>query len=50
MSKNSVKCSFCGREKQETTVLIAGLTGHICDNCVIQAQSIVKEELSEKKQ
>ncbi len=48
MSKNSVKCSFCGREKQETTVLIAGLTGHICDNCVIQAQSIVKEELSEK--
>ena len=48
MSKNIVKCSFCGREKQETTVLIAGLTGHICDNCVVQAQSIVKEELSEK--
>lgn len=48
MSKNNIKCSFCGREKQETTVLIAGVSGHICDHCVIQAQTIVKEELAEK--
>jgi ATP-dependent Clp protease ATP-binding subunit ClpX len=46
--KNTIKCSFCGRSKQEVNLLIAGLTGHICDHCVVQAQAIVKEELSEK--
>lgn len=29
-------------------VLIAGITGHICDNCITQAQSIIKEELAQK--
>jgi ATP-dependent Clp protease ATP-binding subunit ClpX len=48
MTKNNIKCSFCGRDKQDTTVLIAGITGHICDHCVTQAQMIVKEELTEK--
>ena len=47
--KNTIKCSFCGRSKQEVNLLIAGLTGHICDHCVAQAQNIVKEELSEKE-
>lgn len=46
--KNNIKCSFCGRDKQDTSVLIAGVSGHICDHCVAQAQNIVKEELSEK--
>ena len=45
MSENEkVKCSFCGRNKQDTDVLIAGITGHICDSCVVQAQNIIKEE------
>ncbi|MBI34534.1 MAG: ATP-dependent Clp protease ATP-binding subunit ClpX [Flavobacteriales bacterium] len=49
MDKNSqVKCSFCGREKKDTNVLIAGIEGYICDNCVTQAQGIVKEENSAK--
>jgi ATP-dependent Clp protease ATP-binding subunit ClpX len=49
MDKNSkVKCSFCGREKKDTNVLIAGIEGYICDNCVTQAQGIVKEESSAK--
>ena len=48
MEQENVKCSFCGRDKRETEVLIAGITGHICDNCVEQAKSIVKEEMSEK--
>jgi ATP-dependent Clp protease ATP-binding subunit ClpX len=43
-----VKCSFCGREKKDTSVLIAGIEGYICDNCVTQAQGIVKEESSAK--
>ena len=46
--KSQVKCSFCGREKKDTTVLIAGIEGYICDNCVTQAQGIVKEESSAK--
>lgn len=39
------KCSFCGRRKSETSILIAGIDGHICDNCVGQAQQIIDEEL-----
>lgn len=39
------KCSFCGREKKEVTLLIAGIDGHICDRCVEQAYSIIQEEI-----
>jgi len=39
------KCSFCGREKKEVNLLIAGMEGHICDSCVEQAYAIVEEEL-----
>jgi ATP-dependent Clp protease ATP-binding subunit ClpX len=39
------KCSFCGREKRDTNLLIAGISGHICDSCIEQAYDIVQEEL-----
>ncbi len=39
------KCSFCGREKKEVNLLIAGIDGHICDRCVEQAHSIILEEI-----
>ncbi|MDA3781275.1 MAG: ATP-dependent Clp protease ATP-binding subunit ClpX [Bacteroidales bacterium] len=39
------KCSFCGREKKDTNLLIAGVSGHICDKCIEQAHSIILEEL-----
>jgi len=39
------RCSFCGREKKDTNLLIAGISGHICDRCIEQANSIVQEEL-----
>jgi ATP-dependent Clp protease ATP-binding subunit ClpX len=42
------KCSFCGRTKKETNMLVAGLEGHICDHCIEQAHNIVNEELSSK--
>jgi ATP-dependent Clp protease ATP-binding subunit ClpX len=48
MAKEVDRCSFCGRLKSETNVLIAGLEGHICDLCVEQAQAIVREEMSSK--
>ncbi|NNC96043.1 MAG: ATP-dependent Clp protease ATP-binding subunit ClpX [Chitinophagales bacterium] len=38
-------CSFCGRKKKETSILIAGIDGYICENCVSQAQQIIDEEL-----
>lgn len=42
------RCSFCGREKRDTNLLIAGISGHICDNCIEQAHEIVQEELKKK--
>ena len=48
MEKKDIKCSFCGRDKQDTNVLIAGITGHICDNCIAQAQNIIAEELNQR--
>ncbi|MCW5907423.1 MAG: ATP-dependent Clp protease ATP-binding subunit ClpX [Chitinophagales bacterium] len=41
-------CSFCGRKKRETQILISGIEGHICENCVNQAQQIIDEELFQK--
>lgn len=38
------RCSFCGRDKKDTRLLIAGISGHICDSCVEQAYEIVMEE------
>ena len=49
MEKKEIKCSFCGRDKQDTNVLIAGITGHICDNCIGQAQTIIAEEMSQRE-
>lgn len=48
MDRKEIKCSFCGRGKSEVNMLIAGITGHICDNCITQAQSIIKEEQAQK--
>jgi len=42
------KCSFCGRTKKEVNVLIAGVSGHICDSCIEQAYEIITEETKEK--
>ena len=47
MSKPDLNCSFCGRPKPETQLLIAGLDAHICDRCIVQAHGIVQEESSD---
>jgi len=50
MSKEeNLECSFCGRKKAETDLLIAGVDAHICDKCIEQAHGIVKEEISDSK-
>jgi len=45
MAKEVLECSFCGRKKPETNLLIAGIDAHICDRCIEQAHGIVLEEL-----
>ena len=50
MSKEeNLECSFCGRKKAETDLLIAGMDAHICDICIEQAHGIVEEEVSGSK-
>ena len=45
MAKEKLECSFCGRRKAETNLLIAGIDAHICDRCIEQAHGIIVEEL-----
>ncbi len=47
--KQSFSCSFCGRDKTEALMLIAGINAHICEVCVEQANDIIQEELYGKK-
>jgi ATP-dependent Clp protease ATP-binding subunit ClpX len=47
MAKEVLECSFCGRKKPETNLLIAGIDSHICDKCIEQAHGIVVEELKQ---
>ena len=49
MAKQILECSFCGRKKPETDLLIAGIDAHICDKCIEQAHGIVLEELKANK-
>ena len=47
MSKEVLECSFCGRKKVDTSLLIAGIDAHICDRCIEQAHGIIVEEGSQ---
>ena len=35
-------CSFCGRGENEVNMLITGMQGYICDECVAQAYQITQ--------
>jgi ATP-dependent Clp protease ATP-binding subunit ClpX len=39
--QQALHCSFCGRNRDEVKILIAGQEGHICENCVEHAQEII---------
>jgi ATP-dependent Clp protease ATP-binding subunit ClpX len=41
--EEEISCSFCGRKRKDVSILIAGMTGHICENCVEQAQDIIRQ-------
>ncbi|MDB0062626.1 ATP-dependent Clp protease ATP-binding subunit ClpX [Crocinitomicaceae bacterium] len=42
--KKDTSCSFCGKGRDDVELLIAGVTGHICNNCITQAHNIIQEE------
>lgn len=41
--EEEISCSFCGRKRKDVNILIAGMTGHICELCVDQAKDIVRQ-------
>ena len=47
-STELIKCSFCGKNKQDTDVLIAGISAHICDSCIEQAYNILELDSSDE--
>ena len=47
--KDNIKCSFCGKDKRDALMLIAGIDGHICEACVEQAYDIINDELKTNK-
>ena len=49
MAKKETTCSFCGRGRSQVGMLIAGLSGHICENCITQGYTIVQEEFNVQK-
>ncbi len=48
-NKHNLRCSFCGRDKTEALILVAGIDAHICEVCVEQAQDIIDDELGKKQ-
>lgn len=46
--RENIKCSFCGKDKRDALMLIAGIDGHICEACVEQAYDIINDELKVK--
>jgi ATP-dependent Clp protease ATP-binding subunit ClpX len=45
-----IQCTFCDKKKHEVFIMISGLNGHICDECVFQAQQIILEEVRSKSE
>jgi len=43
--QQTLHCSFCGKNRDEVKILIAGQEGHICENCIEHAQEIINQEI-----
>ncbi len=49
MSEERLSCSFCGLNKLQTKILVAGQNAHICDQCIEQAFSILNHQNNSKE-
>ncbi|MFO7722998.1 MAG: ATP-dependent Clp protease ATP-binding subunit ClpX [Bacteroidales bacterium] len=50
MHNDGEQCSFCGKRRKETNLLISGIDAYICDECISQASMILAEELPKKQE
>jgi len=46
MANSKAECSFCSKKREEVSILIAGISGHICESCIVQADRILKDEIN----
>ena len=46
--KDSHRCSFCGKDKNDVIILIEGMDGHICESCVEKAYDIIEQEILDR--
>jgi len=49
MAKYQQRCSFCGRSESEVKMLLTGINGYICNECVERAHEMIQESLSNDK-
>ena len=42
-------CSFCGKSDKEAALLLSGMYGFICDECIERGHIVVQEELKHLK-
>jgi len=49
MAKYQQHCSFCGRSESEVKMMLTGINGYICDECVERAFEMVKDSLLAQK-
>ena len=46
MANSQSECSFCSKKREEVSILVAGISGHICESCIVQANRILKDEMN----
>lgn len=44
MAKKTVKCNFCGRTSEQVPLMLNGIDGYICNECVQQAYNLLQQE------
>ncbi|MBP6385488.1 MAG: ATP-dependent Clp protease ATP-binding subunit ClpX [Pseudarcicella sp.] len=49
MKKNQTGCTLCGRKEEEVPVLLSGVYGSVCSDCVDQAHDILQNEIAGSK-
>lgn len=48
-NKDSIKCSFCGKNSSEVACIVSGPNVYICDECVLTAKEIIRHDLKNKR-
>lgn len=48
MANSKRKCSFCGRSENEVPMLLTGVNGYICSDCVQNAYKMLEEFLPDE--